>query len=54
MQLLGADEIESLSLEMAKLEPVGAETTESIFIELAALAERGRGRVGRHRRSPAR
>jgi len=46
MQLLGPDEIESLSLEMAKLEPVGAETTESIFVELAALAALGAGASG--------
>jgi flagellar motor switch protein FliG len=46
MQLLGPDEIEALSLEMAKLEPVGAEMTESIFVELAALAALGAGASG--------
>jgi flagellar motor switch protein FliG len=46
MQQLGPEEIEILSLEMAKLEPVGAQTTESIFIELAALASAGAGASG--------
>ena len=38
MQHLREEEIESLSLEMAKLNPVAEETTESIFDELAARA----------------
>jgi len=46
LQLLGEDEIESLSLEMAKLSPVGAETTDSIFGEIAAAAGAGRGASG--------
>ncbi len=37
LQRLGEDEIEGLSMEMAKLSSVGAETTESIFVELAEL-----------------
>jgi len=36
LQRLGEDEIESLSLELARLNPVPAETTESVFSELAA------------------
>jgi flagellar motor switch protein FliG len=36
LQRLGEDEIESLSMEMASLSAVGAETTDSIFQELAA------------------
>ena len=36
LQLLGEDEIESLSLEMAKLSPVAPETTDAIFSEIAA------------------
>jgi flagellar motor switch protein FliG len=46
MQQLAPDEIESLSLEMAKLDPVGAEATESVFVELAALANTGGGASG--------
>ncbi|HLM86687.1 MAG TPA: flagellar motor switch protein FliG [Solirubrobacteraceae bacterium] len=46
MQLLGPDEIERLSLEMAKLDTVGAETTDAIFLELAALASSGGGAAG--------
>ena len=38
IQLLGEEEIESLSREMARLHSVGAETTQSIFIELTAGA----------------
>ena len=38
---MGEDEIESLSMEMASLTSVGPETTESIFAELAALANAG-------------
>jgi len=38
---LGEEEIESLSLEMARLSGVGAETTESVFSELAASAGGG-------------
>lgn len=37
LQRMGEDEIESLSMEMARLSPVGAETTDSILEELAAL-----------------
>lgn len=46
MQQLGPEEIEALSLEMAKLDPVGAETTDSIFSELAALTNAGSGAAG--------
>jgi flagellar motor switch protein FliG len=38
MQRMDEDEIESLSMEMARLSSVGAETTESVFSELAAEA----------------
>jgi flagellar motor switch protein FliG len=38
LQRMGEEEIESLSMEMAGLSPVGAETTDSIFTELAELA----------------
>jgi flagellar motor switch protein FliG len=41
LQRLGEAEIESLSMEMASLSSVGAETTESIFTELAALTSAG-------------
>ncbi|HYB22461.1 MAG TPA: flagellar motor switch protein FliG [Solirubrobacteraceae bacterium] len=41
MQRLSEDEIESLSLEMAGLSAIAAETTESIFVELAELANGG-------------
>lgn len=41
IQRLREEEIEGLSLEMAKLSPVGAETTESIFNELAAVVGGG-------------
>ena len=43
LQRLGEDEIESLSMEMARLSSVGAETTDSIFSELAAVAGGGAG-----------
>ncbi len=43
MQRMGEDEIESLSMEMAGLSSVGAETTESVFGE---LAERAAGEPG--------
>jgi len=46
MQQLGPEEIESLSLEMAKLDPVGAEVTNSIFNEIAATANAGAGTAG--------
>jgi flagellar motor switch protein FliG len=46
MQQLGPEEIETLSLDMAKLDPVGAETTNSIFTELALLANAGAGTSG--------
>jgi len=38
---LSEEEIESLSVEMARLTAVGAETTESVFSELAALSADG-------------
>jgi flagellar motor switch protein FliG len=41
MSRMREEEIESLSQEMAKLSPVAAETTESIFSELAAVAGAG-------------
>jgi flagellar motor switch protein FliG len=41
MQRMDDDEIESLSMEMARLSSVGAETTESVFSELAAEAGSG-------------
>jgi len=41
LQLLGETEIESLSIEMATMNAVGAETIELIFTELAALADAG-------------
>jgi flagellar motor switch protein FliG len=46
MQQLAPEEIESMSLEMARLDPVGAEMTNSIFTELAALASAGSGTSG--------
>jgi len=46
MQHLREEEIESLSLEMAKLTPVGEETTESIFSELASVTSAGGGAGG--------
>ncbi|MGA9875598.1 MAG: hypothetical protein WBQ21_07305, partial [Solirubrobacteraceae bacterium] len=41
MQRMGEEEIEGLSLEMARLSSVGAETTESVFGELAAVTRDG-------------
>ena len=41
MQRMEEDEIESLSMEMARLSSVGAETTETVFGELAAEAGAG-------------
>jgi flagellar motor switch protein FliG len=41
MAHLREEDIEGLSLEMAKLSPVGEETAESIFTELAAVADDG-------------
>jgi flagellar motor switch protein FliG len=41
MQRMDEEEIESLSLEMARLSSVGAETTESVFGELAAVTRDG-------------
>jgi flagellar motor switch protein FliG len=41
LQRMGEHEIESLSMEMASLTSVGPEATESIFTELAALANAG-------------
>ncbi len=46
MQRMGEDEIESLSMEMAALSSVGAETTESVFGELADSAGRELGAAG--------
>jgi len=46
LQRMGEEEIESLSMEMASLESVGAETTDSIFTELAALTARELGAAG--------
>jgi flagellar motor switch protein FliG len=46
LQRLGEEEIENLSLEMAGLSAVGAETTDSIFNELATLAKRELGVAG--------
>ena len=37
---LGEEEIEGLSIEIARLSPVGAETTDPIFTEIAASASR--------------
>src|ERR1700730_10381075 len=45
MQHLREEEIEGLSLEMAKLSTVQEETTETIFNELAALSSSGSGEV---------
>jgi len=41
LQRLSEEEIEALSIEMAALNAVAAETTESIFIEIAELANGG-------------
>ncbi len=46
MQLLNPDEFEGLSLEMTRLDHVGPETTQSIFNELADLANAGVGASG--------
>jgi len=46
LQQLAPDEIESLSLEMATLDAVGANATQSVFAELAALADAGSGTAG--------
>ena len=45
MQRMDEEAIESLSMEMARLSSVGAETTESVFGELAAEAGEGQGTV---------
>ncbi len=45
MQRMEEDEIESLSMEMARLSSVGAETTEAVFGELAAEAGTGSSAV---------
>lgn len=45
MQRMDEEEIESLSMEMARLSSVGAETTESVFSELAADAGAGASSV---------
>jgi flagellar motor switch protein FliG len=45
LQRLGEQEIESLSLEIARLSPVGAETADSVFNELAIGAGRAGGSV---------
>jgi flagellar motor switch protein FliG len=41
LQRMGEEEIESLSMEMARLSPVGAETTDSVLGELAAVTSSG-------------
>ena len=41
MQRLGDDEIESVSMEMMRLNAVAAETTDSVFSELAASTSAG-------------
>jgi flagellar motor switch protein FliG len=46
LQKLREDEIEGLSMEMAKLSQVGAETTDSVFQEMAAAGARGPGSEG--------
>ncbi len=46
LQRMGEDEIESLSMEMAGLSAVGAETTDSIFGELPELAGQDQGVAG--------
>ena len=46
MQRLGENEIESLSIEMAGLDAVGPETTESVFTELATLSGAEMGASG--------
>src|SRR5271155_5061368 len=46
LQRLGEAEIEGLSMEMARLSPVGAETTQSIFSEVVALVGDGDGVAG--------
>ncbi len=46
LQRLGEEEVESLSVEMARLSSVGAETTDSVLGELAALAGGGSGVEG--------
>jgi flagellar motor switch protein FliG len=46
LQRLGEEEIESLSMEMASLNAVAAETTDSIFGELAQLAGQDAGVAG--------
>jgi flagellar motor switch protein FliG len=46
LQRLGEEEIEHLSMEMASLNSVGAETTDSIFTELALLASADAGVAG--------
>src|SRR5579871_544698 len=46
LQRLREEEIESLSMEMARLRPVGAETTASVFSEMASLSAAGSGASG--------
>jgi flagellar motor switch protein FliG len=46
LQRLREDEIESLSVEMARLSAVGAETTESVFTEMAAAGAAAAGGTG--------
>ncbi|HEX3517448.1 MAG TPA: flagellar motor switch protein FliG [Solirubrobacteraceae bacterium] len=46
LQRLGEEDLESLSVEMARLSSVGAETTDSVLGELAALAGGGSGVEG--------
>ncbi len=46
LQHLREEEIESVSMEMARLEPVGSETTESVFSEVVAAGSHDRGASG--------
>ena len=46
LQRLREDEIEGLSMEMARLSQVGPETTDSVFHEMAAAGARGAGSEG--------
>jgi flagellar motor switch protein FliG len=46
LQRLREEEIESLSVEMARLRQVGAETTDSVFSEVAALSGSSSGTAG--------
>jgi flagellar motor switch protein FliG len=46
LQRMGENEVESLSMEMARLSSVGPETTDSIFSEIVALSGGGLGVAG--------